>query len=274
MGERLQNREEALGALSGRGLATDRKPVSPSRHEISGLELVEAGTDAELANARFERKFTPPGLSVAETLGLVRRNPALFREPYPERVVNNVYFDTPDLRHFHDHVSGTARRLKVRIRWYGDFGGAIAQPRLEFKLRRGTVSGKEGFPLPPFELNGHFPRGVMEAALRAEARPEQARLRLLGLQPVLGNRYSRRYFCAAAGGVRLTVDWGLEFFDLRDVGASIRPLWGCEHGPIVELKYPAASMTEAAAVTGCFPFRLVRCSKYVVGVQQLDGVAG
>ncbi|HOB97222.1 MAG TPA: VTC domain-containing protein [Verrucomicrobiota bacterium] len=225
-----------------------------------------------LANARFERKFLPSGLSVAETIALVRRHPALFREPYPERVVNNVYFDTPDLRHFHDHVGGTARRFKVRIRWYGDFGGAIAQPRLEFKLRRGTVSGKEGYPFPPFELNGHFPRGVLEAAWHGDALPEQARLRLHGVQAVLGNRYRRRYFCTADGAVRLTVDWGLEFIDLRGVRASLRPLSGQDHGVIVEVKYADACAADAAAVTACFPFRLVRCSKYVLGVQRLDGM--
>jgi len=80
--------------------------------------------NTQLANARFERKFTPAGWTAPEALAFVRRHPALFHEPYPERTVNNIYFDTPDFRHFHDHIAGTAQRLKVRVRWYGAFGGA------------------------------------------------------------------------------------------------------------------------------------------------------
>jgi hypothetical protein len=225
--------------------------------------------ESGLANARFERKFTPPGWSAAEALAFVRRHPALFREPYPERVVNNLYLDTPDLRHFHDHLNGAAHRLKVRLRWYGAFEGAIAAPRLEFKLRRGTVSGKEAHAFPGFSLNGQFPREVLEAAWRADTLPEPARLRLRGVQPILGNRYRRRYFCSADGALRLTVDWGLEFLDARGSDGALRPVPTPAAGVIIELKYPAANTRAAAAVTAFFPFRLVRCSKYVLGVQRL-----
>ncbi len=227
--------------------------------------------DTELANARLERKFMPAELPVSETLALVRRHPALFREPYPERVVNNLYFDTPDLRHFHDHVSGTSRRLKVRVRWYGAFGGAVAQPRLEFKLRRGTVSGKESHPFPPFNLNGRFSPESLENAYRADTLPERARLRLRGVRPVLGNRYRRRYFCSADGATRLTVDWGLEFLDARDPDGTLRPLALRESQVILELKYTPDNAKAAAAVAALFPFRMVRCSKYVLGVQRISG---
>jgi len=229
--------------------------------------------DRELANARFERKFLPAGWSVAETLAFVRRHPAVFHEPYPERVVNNLYFDTPDLRHFHDHINGAAHRLKVRLRWYGAFGGAVTEPRLEFKFRRGTVSGKETHPFPAFGLNGHFPPAILEVAWRSETLSEKARFRLRGVRPLLGNRYRRRYFRSADGAIRLTVDWGLEFFEVQDAEGTLRRLPRSESVVIIELKYPAASIHAAAAVTAHLPFRVVRCSKYVIGVERLYGVA-
>ncbi|HOA59898.1 MAG TPA: hypothetical protein PLY00_03995 [Verrucomicrobiota bacterium] len=89
------------------------------------------------------------------------------------------------------------------------------------------------------------------------------------MQPVLSNRYRRRYFRTADDAIRLTVDWGLEFVDLRGVRASLSPLSGQDHGVIAEVKYADTWAIDAAAVTAGFPFRLVRCSKYVLGVQRL-----
>ena len=40
---------------------------------------------------------------------------------------------------------------------------------------------------------------------------------------------------------------------------------------ILELKFDARHAETAAAVTNAFPFRLQRCSKYVLGIEQLHG---
>lgn len=70
-----------------------------------------------LPNPRYERKFTVQGLALSEILALVRRHPAAFREAYPPRMVNNVYFDTPGLNNYYDHVNGAPNRIKTRVRW-------------------------------------------------------------------------------------------------------------------------------------------------------------
>jgi hypothetical protein len=196
----------------------------------------------------------------------VGRHRALFYEPYPERPVNNLYFDTPDLHHYHDHINGLADRIKVRWRWYGDFSGQIDQPQLELKVKRGLVSAKATHALPPFAVNGNIPRDTLENALRRDSVPAATALRLHGLEPALANRYHRRYFLSADGAVRLTVDWGLEFMTPRLFLGWLKP--HPHHGPlvIVELKYPPEQAARAAAVASAFPFRLTRCSKYVLGV--------
>jgi hypothetical protein len=38
---------------------------------------------------RYERKLVPEGFTPESLLALVRQHPALFREVYPERCVNN-----------------------------------------------------------------------------------------------------------------------------------------------------------------------------------------
>jgi hypothetical protein len=223
-----------------------------------------------LPNLRFERKFVAAEVRPSEALALVRRHPALFRSPYPPRWINNLYLDTPDLRHFHDHVEGAAHRVKTRIRWYGPLRGPLARPVLERKLKRGLVSGKGSYPLPPFALNGHLPRPEIARALAEAPLPEPLRWHLQGLQPALVNRYHRHYFVSANGHLRLTVDTELECFDARSATGRLTRLNLHPPGVIIELKYPPEYVDEAAAAANVLPFRMVRCSKYVLGVEHFE----
>ena len=221
------------------------------------------------SDLRYERKFLPAGFSITEVLALVRQHPALFREAYPERPVNNLYFDTPGLRHYFDHVNGSACREKVRLRWYGEFHGHVERPRLEFKHRQGLLGGKTTHGLPAFSVNGGFNRDALAALWARADLSEATRLQLRGVQPVLANRYRRRYFVSADGHFRLTLDWALETYDARAAAHAPRAVRQDEPRLILELKYDAAHAAEADRVANSFPFRLTRCSKYVLGLERL-----
>ncbi|MDH7502039.1 MAG: polyphosphate polymerase domain-containing protein [Verrucomicrobiota bacterium] len=218
---------------------------------------------------RVERKFVPEALSLDDALTLVRQHPALFRETYPPRCVNNLYFDTPDLRLYREHVQGVSHRTKIRIRWYGQFTGPVDRPAFEIKRRFGTTSGKEVFGFPPFSMNGQLPREAIVAARDCEKLAEAARLALNGLDVVLGNRYKRFYFLSADGTVRLTVDCDLQFCGFGEFGGLLREMQPAATQLIIELKYDPANADQAAFVAGQFPFRPTRCSKYVIGITQL-----
>lgn len=218
---------------------------------------------------RCERKFLPGPADLETVLARLYRHPALFREVYPPRAINNLYFDTPELRNYHEHVQGCAHRFKLRLRWYGPLRGEIAQPVLEWKVKHGQVSGKRAFPAPAFTHNGALPRAELRARLADAPLPEPWRWRLAGLQPVLVNRYHRRYFASTNGHLRLTLDTGLEFFDARNAVGVLRPVPGLAPRLILELKYAPEFAAEAAEAAGCLPFRLTRCSKYVLGVERL-----
>jgi len=221
-------------------------------------------------NPRYERKFVTDGLDLSEVLAMVRRHPAAFRETYPSRSVNNIYLDSPELRDYHDHVDGAAHRTKTRLRWYGTWSGCIAAPTLEHKLKRGLVSGKVSHGLPPLSMNGHVSRSDLVAAFDRANLPAPARFTLQHLQPSLLNRYRRHYFQSADGRFRLTVDSDLEFAAARQAhgtGVSFCP----PAAPVVvELKYDLAEAEFAAPVSNALPFRLARCSKYVLGITSLD----
>lgn len=223
-------------------------------------------------NLRYELKFVAAGHSLADALALVRRHPAGFRATYPARMVNNVYLDSPGLRDYFDHVSGAANRVKTRIRWYGPLTGHVEKPVLERKIKRGVVSGKAVHPLPPLTLNGGgFRQAIAEAVGRNEM-PETVRSTLCHLEPSVLNRYWRHYFESADRRFRLTVDSDLQFASVRGVTSepSARP---AGNGLLIlELKYAPQHADRANAITNALPFRVTRCSKYVLGIESLGAV--
>ena len=217
---------------------------------------------------RYERKFRSDGLCLMEVLTVVRHHPALFRECFHERWVNNLYFDTPNRCHYLDHVHGVANRTKIRIRWYGEPCGRAEEPMLEFKTRHGVLGAKTGHALPTLDLDGAFGR----AALQSPDLPPAMQLRLHGLEPALMNRYRRRYFCSADSTLRITLDWGLEVFPPRNTNGAMRPHPHDGPAVIVELKYAEPHAEAATRAANHFPFRLTRCSKYVLGIECLSAV--
>jgi hypothetical protein len=208
---------------------------------------------------RYERKFTIHGVSMAEVLAQVRRHPAAFRETYPRRTINNVYLDSPSLHDYHEHVSGSAHRVKTRIRWYGQLRGAIDHPVLEHKIKHGL------------HLNGSIDRASLAAAYDRAGLPDLVRSRLRHLQPALINRYRRHYFQSADRRFRLTVDAELDFHSANSGAGSATTTPNGGDLIILELKFDPEHAEAAEAVTNAFPFRLNRCSKYVLGIEQLRG---
>lgn len=221
-----------------------------------------------LPNLRFERKFVAEGFTLAEVLARVRRHPAAFRESYPPRTVNNIYLDSPSRGDYHAHVNGVATRSKTRVRWYGQPPGLVEQPRLELKQKRGVVSGKETHALPPLAMNGCPVRPLLEAAFDAAALPPSLRPALRRLEPALFNRYRRHYFLSRDGAFRLTVDHGLEFAGIPHRGWPTNYSLSAK-SVIIELKFGADLAEHAARVTNAWPFRVVRFSKYVAGIESL-----
>ncbi len=220
---------------------------------------------------RYERKWVPAGFSLAEVLAMVRRHPAAFRPAFPERQVNNIYLDTPELSHYLDHIAGASERLKVRLRWYGEFSTSAPEVVLELKRKRGWASWKESFSLPGIRLEDALSRARLPGGWNVSCLPELLRLRLRSLWPAVANQYRRHYFQTPAGGIRLTVDSHLGFFGFDTPNHGLRRLNHQGPAMVVELKYHDAQADEAVEIVNRFPFRLCRCSKYVLGIQQLDG---
>jgi hypothetical protein len=218
---------------------------------------------------RYERKFLAPKHSLAGALAVVRRHPALFRETYPARVVNSLYLDSPARTDYFEHVNGVPNRVKTRIRWYGQLTGPIGRPTLERKIKRGSVSGKAARPLPALTLNGGMAPADLAVALDQAGLPANLRWTLRLLEPAAVVSYHRHYFQSADGSFRLTVDSQLQFWSVHPGTGAMMPVPPAAAPIIIELKFEPLQAGHATPVTNALPFRLARCSKYVLGIERL-----
>lgn len=121
--------------------------------------------------------------------------------------------------------------------------------------------------LPRLCLNGQGMRQLLESAGANNHLPEPWRTGLRFLQPSLFSGYRRHYFVSGDAGFRLTIDSELSFARPRNATPWVSNLsW-----PIIilELKFAPGLAEAAPPITNAFPFRVVRCSKYVLGLERV-----
>ncbi|MDZ7342969.1 MAG: VTC domain-containing protein [candidate division KSB1 bacterium] len=218
---------------------------------------------------RYERKFFISGLTRHEVLALIKSHPAIFSEIYHERFVNNIYFDSLSLKNYFATVDGVQHRTKCRIRWYGELLGYIEKPVLEFKIKSGFVGRKETYPLASFWLDEDFEFATLQEVFRNSELPPLVRMDLAPLQPTLLNRYRRKYYQSADRNYRITVDSDMAFYRLKAYGNTFLHKTVDRRSIIVELKYSNEKDQFADLISGRFPFRVTRSSKYVNGIDAL-----
>jgi hypothetical protein len=129
----------------------------------------------------------------------------------------SVYFDTPDLRSFREHVEGRAPRFKVRSRLYVDSAHSVFE--LKVRLPDGETV-KESIDQDPAEHGRLTPaahRFLAERlpALTGDHEPPS-------LEPTLITRFERATLAARAEAERLTVDRDLVL--ARPDGPAVRLL--------------------------------------------------
>ena len=208
---------------------------------------------------RYETKLVVKDSSVSNLMNEIHGNPLMFSPLFTPRTVNNLYFDTLDLDHFHDHIYGYPKRAKIRLRWYGDFD-TPNDAVIEIKKKDGTVGSKISFPATEkIDLGG--PISFLDILKRTSA-PMQTQEALSHLVPSLFNTYHRAYFISANGKVRLTIDSDIKH---KSVHTSF---WTEEPNDlrIVEFKYNQKEFFDGERALKNFSFVQDKSSKYVRGL--------
>ncbi len=229
--------------------------------------MIAQNNYTELKTYRYERKFVAAQTSRLAAESVIKQNQAFFVPAFYPRKVNNIYFDTPGLDCYFDNLFGNGHRWKTRIRWYGSVFGKVDSPVLEFKIKKGFVGTKKSFRLPSFEIDKqNFDATILRPVFAKADLPEEIRERLINLQPVLLNSYKRSYFTSLNNKFRVTVDDGLEYYNLRSTWNSFPHKFEEHLKTVVELKYDQEWDAEAEIITNQFPFRLDKNSKFVAGM--------
>jgi len=216
---------------------------------------------------RFERKYKVENLAKAVALQMVKNHPASFKKIFPDRWINNIYFDNPDLKAYKDNVIGAPRRAKFRVRWYGKSLSQIDNPILEIKAKENELGTKKLIPIDSFSLQHLTNPPVTTNSLAGVSQkinqilPEQ-----IALQPVLLNSYLRSYFGTTDGRFRITIDTHLNYHSLL-LYPDFKGYRVEEEAVIIELKYDGEHSQWADGITQFIPFRQTKSSKYVSGVE-------
>jgi SPX domain protein involved in polyphosphate accumulation len=227
----------------------------------------EAGVLSAPIARRYEIKLPLRNRTTAAVECSIRSHPMGFETLYPDRHIQNLYFDTPALSAFHASQAGLDRRVKLRLRWYGECEAPVAG-QLEWKWRAGALGWKWQVPVAWKEELTKISQSRLRGALREHLDGRQRSILDAMAIPTLHNRYLRSYYVSRDGSVRLTRDrqlsfapqtGGLVFQRRRDIDC-----WRME---VLEVKVDSARRADAARALAGFPYRPARFSKYGTGLE-------
>lgn len=219
---------------------------------------------------RIEVKIPVPVTLLPDVRGWVRVHPAHWRQTFPRRQVNNIYFDSPTFGGLNANLGGVGDRAKLRLRWYGACLDHVREAQLELKRKSGIAGWKEIVALPTdLALDLRSTSWSRLTAMLNAVLSGVAAAWLLGSPvPVLVNVYERDYFATADGDLRLTIDTNLRAYGQRALAypnlSYPAPL---QDAAVVELKAPndAVARRRLHDALSYFPLSVDRYSKYVQG---------
>jgi hypothetical protein len=221
--------------------------------------------------ARLEIKFVAYEDKENVLLRWLNLHPAGFTSPYPERWVNNVYFDTHNNTAYVENLSGASSRTKVRYRWYGKKQNPGAGT-LEIKCKRNYFGWKLRYNIQnaPYEEAATWRK--IRNLLSEQLSPEGKLWLHFNPFPVLINRYHRKYFLSSDKKIRITVDTKQEVWDQR---FKPKPNYlnktNLPKTLVVEVKFDRKDRELASQVLQGIPLRVSRHSKFMSGVKAIAG---
>lgn len=219
---------------------------------------------------RYERKFFITEATKQEVEAIINLHPAMFREIFYERFVNNIYLDSFDLKNYFDNEAGAGQRCKARIRWYGDFLGFVQNPTLELKIKNNSLGAKAAYPLAGFMMDDNFSYDSFEKVFQESQIPDWLKTELKIMDTSLFNRYKRRYFQSFNKAFRFTVDSEIQCFKPQSGSNTFLNNWTDYDSIILELKYKRDEDDAAQNITNFLPFRMTKSSKYISGIEKFN----
>ena len=217
---------------------------------------------------RYERKLLVDDYYSLETLN--KLYDLGLREIHEERRVNSIYYDTNQFRYAKEHLDGFNKRLKCRVRFYGDMK-KLNSPFLEFKLKNGYVGKKYKIP---FKKNNLLKsRYSLNFIFNNDYKIENLDKDIISfLSPKLFVTYLRKYYLSKCLNYRFTFDKEIYFFLIETSFLDFSNIFNFNSSKfennIIEIKYKRDLDQGASRIIKNLPFRLTDCSKYIQGLNK------
>mgnify|MGYP006167033337 CR=1 FL=1 len=221
---------------------------------------------------RYEIKFVLNEAALAGFLSWMYLNTSC-REKYPHRMVNSVYFDNINFKSVRDNLTGTADRMKTRLRWYqSENNHLISTPVWEQKLKSGRLGTKEKVKLHNFGDAIHNSPISEIINLIKHKLPENHSSTFDYLIPTLGVSYLRHYY-EDFRELRITIDENIAFKSHLSMSEPLNKNRNIAYGSkIVELKFDPLLKNEIKELIRPLRLTPVRHSKYLTGLA-MSGLA-
>jgi SPX domain protein involved in polyphosphate accumulation len=225
----------------------------------------------ELDKNRFRNeikyKFYSKNLSSWKTR--ILRSKSNFQVHHEPRWINNIYFDTMGLDFFKQSHEGSSPRVKIRLRWYGDFFNNFKKYNLEFKIKNSNKNTKISFPISNILIfNGMFISSISSLIQKHTNLPDEVTNVFYSIRPTLVNRYKRDYFLHRKDDTRLTLDNSLCFKSVLTRSKLSSPVCENKNLTIIELKFDKKNNINKEIMNEMSNnLKISQFSKYTYGVQ-------
>ncbi len=205
---------------------------------------------------------------------------SFFQESYSPRMVNSLYFDTPNYDFASSNMSGESKRIKVRARWYGELNKKFLDNFLsnsqlfifEVKRKINSVSDKLNIGEVTYEKKESYASRInsIQKSLETIVR-DQPSLSAFNLLGTIFTNYEREYYeLKSDNNIRLTVDKNISYCNSKTPSDL---LMLAKDYVIVELKFDPESRKKVNTLMKNFPFRQVRSSKFLSSLAQIQRVS-
>jgi SPX domain protein involved in polyphosphate accumulation len=214
---------------------------------------------------RQEIKFVLPAGDRDRALSWIRHSQECFFKEYPERKINNIYFDTYDHDAYWENLSGISSRKKTRYRWYGASLYPVAGA-MELKYKRNQLNWKDIYKIDEIVFKKNASWHSIRCELISHLPPELSRHLHGNPMPAIVNRYQRIYFRSRENNIRITLDNKICFYKQGRAYPNFTGRASLLDNIILEVKFPVDLKNQVSAIMRNFPFTVSRCSKYCTGV--------
>ena len=205
---------------------------------------------------------------------------SFFQESYEPRIVNSLYFDTPNYDFASSNMSGESKRIKLRSRWYSDLKTNFLDSFLlksqlftfEVKRKINSVSDKLNIGKITYDKEEDYLSRVSSIQESFESiAMNQPALAAFSLISTIFTNYEREYYeLKSDNSIRLTVDKNISYCNSKTPSDL---LMLAKDYVIVELKFNPDSRKKINLLMKNFPFRQVRSSKFLSTLAQIHRVS-